>query len=141
MVGEGLYAKELVAELRRHASDHIRFPGAIYGADYRTLQRNALLYIQATEVGGTHPAMIEAMASGGAVLAHDTPENREVGGDAVRYFQLRPVENLSGTLRECLGRPAGLEKLRTSARARARNRYRWEAITSAYENLLAELSR
>jgi len=141
MVGEGLYAKELVAELRRHASDRIRFPGAIYGPDYRTLQRNALLYIQATEVGGTHPAMIEAMASGGAVLAHDTPENREVGGDAVRYFQLRPVENLSGTLRECLGRPAGLEKLRTSARARARNRYRWEAITSAYENLLAELSR
>jgi glycosyltransferase involved in cell wall biosynthesis len=85
--------------------------------------------------------MIEAMASGGAVLAHDTPENREVGGDAVRYFQLRPVENLSGTLRECLGRPAELEKLRTGARARAGNRYRWEAITSAYENLLAELSR
>ena len=141
MVGEGLYAKDLVAELRKHASDRIRFPGAIYGADYRTLQRNAAIYIQATEVGGTHPAMIEAMASGGAVLAHDTPENREVGGDAVRYFQLRPVENLSGTLRESLARPEDLENLRTRARHRAHNRYRWDVITTAYENLFAELSR
>ena len=78
---------------KRHASDRILFPGALYGADYRTLQRNALIYIQATEVGGTHPAMIEAMASGGCVLAHDTPENREVGGDAVGYFRLRPVRD------------------------------------------------
>jgi glycosyltransferase involved in cell wall biosynthesis len=141
MVGEGLYAKDLVAELRKHASDRIRFPGAIYGADYRTLQRNALVYIQATEVGGTHPAMIEAMASGGAVLAHETPENREVGGEAVRYFRLRPIENLSGTLRECLGPTADLEKLRRAGRDRARSRFRWDVITKSYEDLFAELSR
>src|SRR5438132_1251915 len=112
MVGEGLYAKDLVAALQRHSSERVRFPGAIYGADYRTLQRNALIYVQATEVGGTHPAMIEAMGSGGLVLAHDTPENREVGGDAVRYFDLRPVETLSGTLRECLGALAERDELR-----------------------------
>src|SRR5205807_1931464 len=80
MLGAASYARDLESELRRHESDRILFPGALYGRDYRTLQRNALIYIQATEVGGTHPAMIEAMASGGCVLAHDTPENREVGG-------------------------------------------------------------
>ncbi|HYS56068.1 MAG TPA: glycosyltransferase [Thermoanaerobaculia bacterium] len=141
MVGEGMYAKELVRNLQRHASDRVRFPGAIYGADYQTLQRNALIYIQATEVGGTHPAMIEAMASGGLVLAHDTPENREVGGDAVRYFQLRPVENLSGMLRECLGGTTEVEGLRRRARDRAGSRYRWDEVTKSYENLLGELSR
>jgi glycosyltransferase involved in cell wall biosynthesis len=141
MVGEGLYAEGLVRELRRHATDRILFPGAVYDADYRTLQRNALVYIQATEVGGTHPAMIEAMASGGAVLAHDTPENREVGGDAVRYFQLRPVESLSGMLRECLGRLADLDGLRTLGRERARSRYRWDEVTNSYERLFTGLSR
>src|SRR5207244_6450463 len=75
MVGAAAYARELEAELRLHAGPRILFPGAIYGPDYRTLQRNALVYIQATEVGGTHPAMIEAMGSGGCVVAHDTPEN------------------------------------------------------------------
>ncbi|HEX7808625.1 MAG TPA: glycosyltransferase, partial [Thermoanaerobaculia bacterium] len=101
MLGKGLYAADLVQKLHAHRSDRVLFPGALYGNDYRTLQRNALIYIQATEVGGTHPALIEAMASGGCVLVHDTPENREVGGDAVGYFSLRP-DSLSGTLLEWL---------------------------------------
>jgi len=141
MVGEGLYARDLVRELQGHASDPILFPGALYGEDYRTLQRNARVYIQATEVGGTHPAMIEAMGSGGLVLAHDTPENREVGGDAVRYFELRPVETLSGMLRECLADSVQQEELRRRAKERAEGSYRWDAVTTAYESLLAELSR
>jgi glycosyltransferase involved in cell wall biosynthesis len=139
MLGQGLYAADLVRELKQHESKNILFPGALYGADYRTLQRNALLYIQATEVGGTHPAMIEAMASGGAVLAHDTPENREVGGDAVRYFRLHPEESLSRNLRESLAPGANLDDWRFLARARARERYGWEAVTDAYERLFLQL--
>jgi glycosyltransferase involved in cell wall biosynthesis len=141
MLGEGLYAKHLASELRRHASDRIRFPGPLYGADYRTLQRNALLYIQATEVGGTHPAMIEAMGSGGCVLAHDTPENREVGGEAVRYFRLRPTETLSGAIHECLENSMLRETMRAAARKRVAERYRWEEVTTAYEALFSELMR
>jgi glycosyltransferase involved in cell wall biosynthesis len=139
MVGKGLYAQDLVAELQRHASDKVLFPGAIYGRDYRTLQRNALLYIQATEVGGTHPALIEAMASGGVVLAHDTPENREVGGDAVGYFSLRPAETLSGMLREWLADARIREIYRTRARQRAGEHYSWNRVTDAYERLFASL--
>jgi glycosyltransferase involved in cell wall biosynthesis len=139
MLGAASYARDLEETLRSHASDRILFPGALYGRDYRTLQRNALIYIQATEVGGTHPAMIEAMASGGCVLAHDTPENREVGGDAVGYFRLRPAQTLSGTLRECLESPALREQMRTAARGRAAERYSWSAVTDAYERLFKEI--
>jgi glycosyltransferase involved in cell wall biosynthesis len=139
MLGKGLYAPELVAELQRHASERVRFPGALYGRDYRTLQRNALLYIQATEVGGTHPALIEAMASGGAVLANDTPENREVGGDAIGYFRFRPEETLSGTLSEWLGKPLMAGDFRERARRRAAEMYSWERVTDAYERLFQRL--
>jgi glycosyltransferase involved in cell wall biosynthesis len=140
MLGAASYARDLDSALQRHASDRILFPGALYGPDYRTLQRHALIYIQATEVGGTHPAMIEAMASGGCVLAHDTPENREVGGDAVGYFSLRPSETLSGTLRELLASPALREQLRLAARSRAAERYSWSAVTDAYERLFQEIA-
>lgn len=135
MVGSGLYAHELVERLHRHASSAILFPGALYGEDYRTLQRNARVYLQATEVGGTHPALIEAMASGGCVLAHDTPENREVGGDAVGYFQLRPVADLTGTLREWLDNHGIREDFRLRAIHRAGERYSWEQVTDRYEEL------
>ncbi|HEV7242415.1 MAG TPA: glycosyltransferase [Thermoanaerobaculia bacterium] len=139
MVGKGLYAKDLVDQLNAQKGPNVLLPGALYDRDYRTLQRNALLYIQATEVGGTHPAMIEAMGSGGAVLAHDTPENREVGGDAVRYFRLRPEENLSSMISELLRNPLEREDFRAKARKRAAEKYSWERVTDAYEQLLRSL--
>jgi glycosyltransferase involved in cell wall biosynthesis len=139
MVGEALYAAELGEALRRKGSDRILFPGAIYGSGYRTLQRNALFYVQATEVGGTHPAMIEAMGSGGAVLANDTPENREVGADAVRYFRLGDEQTLTAAMQDWLLHTAAIERFREKARARARSRFSWDAVTDAYERLLASL--
>ena len=129
----------LKAELLTHKSSTILFPGALYGADYRTLQRNALVYIQATEVGGTHPALIEAMGSGGAVLALDTPENREVGGDAVGYFGLHP-SSLSGILWAWLADAGQREALRERARRRAAAEYGWDAVTDAYEQLFRKLA-
>ena len=140
MVGGAPYAADVVKAAKEAADERVVFPGAIYGADYRTLQRNALLYIQATEVGGTHPAMIEAMASGGAVLAHDTPENREVGGEAVQYFRLRPEETLSQLVQSCLDVPAATDVYRAKARARAHALFDWERVTDHYERLLMRLA-
>lgn len=137
MLGHGLYDHELVRKLHEHRGDRVLFPGALYGRDYRTLQRNALIYVQATEVGGTHPALIEAMASNGRVLAHGTPENREVGGDAVGYFALRPAETLSARLHEWLAEPALREQHRARAHRRTAERFSWEAVTDAYETLFA----
>jgi glycosyltransferase involved in cell wall biosynthesis len=139
MLGHGLYAHDLVDELKRHESDRILFPGALYGPDYRTLQRHALLYVQATEVGGTHPAMIEAMASGGCVLANDAPENREVGGDAVGYFDVHEEGELAGMISEYLRNPLQRDDLRARARRRASRLYSWERVTDAYERLFERL--
>ena len=139
MLGHGLYAHDLVDELKRHASNRILFPGALYGPDYRTLQRHALLYIQATEVGGTHPAMIEAMASGGCVLANDAPENREVGGDAVGYFSVHEEGELAGMISEYLRNPLQRDDLRARAQRRASRLYSWERVTDAYERLFERL--
>jgi glycosyltransferase involved in cell wall biosynthesis len=140
MVGKGMYATGLVEELHAHRSERILFPGALYGADYRTLQRNALIYVQATEVGGTHPALIEAMGSGGCVLANDTPENREAGGDSVGYFEFTPEESLSGKLRQWLANPRIREEFRERARVRAGQRYSWESVTDEYEALFRRLA-
>jgi glycosyltransferase involved in cell wall biosynthesis len=140
MVGSAPYSGELIRQLKALESGGVRLPGAIYGADYRTLQRNARLYIQATEVGGTHPALIEAMGSGGAVAALATPENTEVGGDAVLYFELHPRETLSKILVAYLDDFAALNVYRTKARSRVAARYSWERVTDEYEKLFSELA-
>ena len=61
-------------------------PGAIYGEGYRELLANAAVYVQATEVGGTHPALVEALGYGRVVCYNATPENEEVAGGAALPF-------------------------------------------------------
>ena len=139
MVGDAPYAEDLVRQVHAERTSGVILPGAVYGDDYQTLQRNALLYIQATEVGGTHPAMIEAMGSGGAVAANDTPENREVGGEAVMYFRL-DGRSLRDLLRKTIDDPAMLDVYRSKARNRAHQLYDWERVTDQYELLFRELA-
>jgi glycosyltransferase involved in cell wall biosynthesis len=112
-------------------------PGAIYGQGYRELGSHCFAYIHATEVGGTHPALIEAMGRGALVLYRNTPENAEVAGDAGIPFE--PGE-LTAKLELVLTMPeAGREAFRRRAEERVRARYSWDAVTDAYERLLMRL--
>ncbi|HEX2163099.1 MAG TPA: DUF1972 domain-containing protein, partial [Thermoanaerobaculia bacterium] len=87
MVGGAPYADRFIAAFRRRADPRVLFPGPVYGEGYRELLSTALAYVHATEVGGTHPALVEAMGYGNCLLVNDAPENREVAGDAGWFFR------------------------------------------------------
>ena len=74
------------------------FTGGVYGRAYRQLLSHAFAYVHATEVGGTHPALVEAMGYGNCAVVHDTPENREVAGDTAIYFDVREPASLTAAL-------------------------------------------
>jgi glycosyltransferase involved in cell wall biosynthesis len=76
LVGDAPYASEYIAQVRDTSDPRVHIPGAIYGTGYHELQSHCLAYVHATEVGGTHPALIEAMGKGNVVLYLDTPEFR-----------------------------------------------------------------
>lgn len=137
LVGDAPYAQKYIEQLKSTRDPRIRFPGAIYGTAYRELQSHAYAYIQATEVGGTHPALIEAMAAGNCVIAKDTPENHEVLGDCGLFFL--DAEELTRQIQLTLADLLLVERLRASAQGRAKTRYSWDAVTDAYEKLFREL--
>ncbi len=138
IVGDAPYARDYIRELKSTSDPRILFPGAIYGAGYRELLSHAFCYIHATEVGGTHPALIEAMGCGRCVLYLDTVENREVAGDAALPFQKSP-EDLAAKINAVLGNPGLREEHQTRARDRVRKHYRWDQVTLEYERLFREL--
>src|SRR3954452_11115071 len=108
-------------------------PGAIYGTGYRELGSHCFAYIHATEVGGTHPALIEAMGRGALVLYRNTPENAEVAGNTGIPFE---AAELVAKIRTVLAMSqAQRERLRAAAMARVRSRYSWDAVTDSYEEL------
>ncbi len=136
MVGGAPYAPRLMERIRELAGPRVLLPGPIYGQGYRELLFNCRLYIHATEVGGTHPALVEAMGAERPVLFYDTPENREVVGAAGLPFCFEGPRRLDRVLREVLDRPGSLEELARRARARVEDRYRWDAVADAYEEML-----
>ena len=141
LVGGAPYADALKRRLAALAAADRRvvLAGPVYGEGYRQLLFNAAAYLHATEVGGTHPALVEAMGAGRVVLFLDNLENREVAGGAGVAFRFAPPYTLTDALRELLADPDRLAPLAAAARARVAERYRWDAVTDAYETLLEEL--
>lgn len=138
LIGDAPYASEYIRAVRDTKDPRIVMPGAIYGQGYRELGSWCFAYIQATEVGGTHPALIEAMGRGCLVIYRSTPENVEVCGDAGLPYA--DAAGLIARMREAL---AMSEEQRamfcTRAVARVKERYSWDAVTTQYEKLLTGL--
>ncbi len=139
MVGGARYAPDLERRIREIADDRIILPGPIYGEGYRQLLFHCRLYIHATEVGGTHPALVEAMGASRPVFVHDTSENREVADSAGIFFSFGDVNALEDRLTEVLEDDERLEQLGCASAASVLLRYNWDAITDQYEDLLEGL--
>ncbi len=137
LVGDAPYAAEYIRQVKGTRDPRIVFPGAIYGEGYRQLQSHSAVYVQATEVGGTHPALIEAMGRGALVLYLNTPESAEVAGDTAVPFE----NNLAEKLQWAVDLP-GEERAAWGARAmqRVEKLYSWKMVTDAYERLFQELT-
>lgn len=139
LVGDAPYAADYIREIKDTRDPRVVLPGAIYSTGYHELQGNSFAYVHATEVGGTHPALIEAMGRGALVIYLRTPENEEVAGGAGLPFDDEAA--LVRRLREVLAMTEDQrERLRAAAVERVRTRYSWKAVTDAYEALLLRLS-
>lgn len=140
MVGGAPYAGGFIRSFVEGADPRIRFPGAIYGRGYRELLSHALAYVQASEVGGVHPALVEALGYGNCVFAHDTPENREAAGEAALFFDAHRPATLAARLEWARRAPEEAAARGRAAAAWAAARYDWEAIADRYAELLQWLA-
>jgi glycosyltransferase involved in cell wall biosynthesis len=140
IVGDAPYQKEYIADLRRRGP-HVLFTGYLFGDSYRELMQNAYAVVLCTEVGGTHPVLVEAMSAGNCVVVNDTPANLEVIGDAgIMYQGSLGADGLLPVLQSLLQDEPRVERYRGLARAHLQDGYSWNTITSQYELLFARLT-
>jgi glycosyltransferase involved in cell wall biosynthesis len=137
-VGDNRYDAGYLERLKQQADGCVKFLGAIYGDGYWALQKHAGIFVFACEVGGVHPALIEAMAAGNAVLYLESPENNETAGDAaIRYS--KSADDLAAKLQLLLEDQVARERWSARAVARANQSYRWDAVAEKYETLFAQV--
>ncbi len=140
IVGDAPYAHDYISDLKARArgDKRIVFTGFVFGQDYRALQQNAYCYVHATEVGGTHPALLEAMGYGNCVLTLATPENIEAVGDAgITYAD---EFDLTKKLQRVLRDGSLVQSYRNRAQVRVQRYYDWDRVVDQYERLFAEMT-
>lgn len=121
--------------VRAAASEEVLFPGAIFEPDrMQALRFHSALYLHGHTVGGTNPSLVEAMAAGNAVVAHDNPYNTWVAGPRNAYF--RDSDDLALLLDDLLEDTSRRDEMGRASRARFRAEFTWEKIGGEYESAL-----
>ena len=117
------------------ASGEAVFLGAIY--DPKTVQAlryHSLGYLHGHTVGGTNPSLVEALAAGNPVIAHNNKYNRWVAGDAGLYFTT--PKDAAKCVDQLLDDNELATELSRSARARFESEFTWDHVAGQYEALL-----
>jgi glycosyltransferase involved in cell wall biosynthesis len=138
----GKYSSEGTAYQKavlKAAGPEIVFLGPVFERDIvRALRFHARAYFHGHRVGGTNPSLVEALAAGNAVIAHNNRFNRWVAGEGALYFRTpQDIENILLTLdRE----PAKLLAMEEASLKRHREDFTQEKVLTAYEQLLLQFA-
>lgn len=97
----------------------------------------AKAYFHGHSVGGSNPSLLEAMANGAFIIAHDNGYNRTILEEHALYF--KNAEDIKNVLinidRELVNKEAFL----LANREKALKKYRWERIIDEYEALFRKI--
>ncbi|MCT9001928.1 glycosyltransferase [Microbacterium memoriense] len=142
IVGSTGYGGELDESARRLAEQHanVRWLGHVNDDGLLfALLNNAGAYFHGHSVGGTNPALVQAMACGAPIVARDTIYNREVLGEQGTYVSPVP-EAITRSVQAMISSPYEQERARHNARERSERLYTWDLVCSRYDQTLKELA-
>jgi glycosyltransferase involved in cell wall biosynthesis len=141
IVGDAPYAARYIRSVRATTDSRVIFTGYLFGDGYRELLSSAYCFVETSEVGGTHPALLEAMATARCVVVNDTAENLETIGDAgFSYPGEFGAAGLRTVLERLLKDPALVVEQGSRALERVGAHYVWDDVTTAYERLFRALT-
>lgn len=136
--GHGGELDEAVQELSQKHSN-VQWLGHVDDHQHLlALWQHAGAYFHGHSVGGTNPALVQAMACGAPTVARDTVYNREVLQGAGMFVQ-PSSQQIADALHGLLDDPVQQARLSSAAVSRAEEEYTWDAICSAYENALQDV--
>lgn len=125
----GKYAEQLQ---KRFNKKNIRFLGDIYEQDtLNALRSLCKYYIHGHSVGGTNPSLLEAMACGCRIIAHDNPFNRYVLDENALFF--RDQSELTEIINHKSISTPDWEIFSKKNIQRLGNEYNWAIVTDMYK--------
>ncbi|WP_081633531.1 DUF1972 domain-containing protein [Mycobacterium sp. 360MFTsu5.1] len=137
IVGSSGYGGELDDTARRlSARPSVTWLGHVHDDELLlALWQHAGLYFHGHSVGGTNPALVQAMAAGAPILARDTDYNREVLGSAGEFVSDDP-ELIAKTVLHLMDNRAAREEESHAGILRAAQHYSWKQVARSYDGAM-----
>ncbi len=139
IVGDNPFNQAYIAQLHELADERVRFAGTVYDNGFHELCRNSYLYLTASAVEGTSPALLQAMGQGAATLVNGIPANRETIGEAGFSYREGDLDDLRRQWQALVDAPDLVEEKRQAAVERVRRCYTWPQVTQQLIALYQEL--
>lgn len=134
------FYEKLVSETNFLNDKRIKFVGSIYDDEIlRQIRYNCIAYIHGHSAGGTNPSLLEALSVTNVNILYDVVYNREVGSNAVLYFnknendlknKLEIVEQMTED---------EIKKYGNLAKNRIKNEYTWDIVVKKYKKLFEKI--
>jgi glycosyltransferase involved in cell wall biosynthesis len=142
IVGSSGYGGEVEDRVRNLAAENSRVTWLGHVSDDHRLLglwQNCGAYFHGHSVGGTNPALVQAMACGAPIVARDTQYTREVLASSA-VFVSPDSRSISEGITRLLEDSTQQEFLGQAARARAESHYSWAGVCQSYESALSRLA-
>jgi glycosyltransferase involved in cell wall biosynthesis len=141
IIGSANFDSPIEARLRRmEAEGRVLWPGHI--DDQRLLEQlwaQSSVYVHGHSVGGTNPALLQALGAGAPTLALDTSFNAEVLPYAEYRFSL-DARVLADRIRSVVASRSLQEEMAERGRSIIRERYSWDDVCQAYMETVVGLA-
>ena len=125
--------------VKQEKRDDILLPGYIYDLNILTeLRNNCLAYIHGNQVGGTNPALLEAMGSYSFIIARDVNFNHEVLESGGIYYE-KNIKSLLHCLNLTFHRKVNREKAIKFSINKIKKYYNWDRIALNYNEMLENI--
>lgn len=117
----------------------IRFIGPLYDINYlNNLRYFSNLYFHGHSVGGTNPSLLEAMASGSLICAHNNIFNRAILNDDAHYFD--NASDVAEALKAVTKNGDEMKKIDRNLE-KIKNIYNWPIVNAQYLDLFVRTTK
>ncbi|MEW1931878.1 glycosyltransferase [Rhodococcus sp. NPDC079359] len=140
IVGSSGYGGDIERQVKdlAESNSNVKWYGHLSNDDLLfSLWENAGAYFHGHSVGGTNPALVQAMACGAPIVARDTRYNREVLGDNAVFVEPQPTQ-IADAIHNLINDGDRQEDLSAGAAQRAKDEYTWELVCANYELALSD---
>ncbi len=142
VVGDVTYKDSYASNLKKINDERLVFTGYIKDQNILAdLYYNCYIYIHGHEFGGTNPTMVNAMASGCAILALDTIFNQEMlQNGKYGLFFMKKIASIYNLINYCEKEEILVNNLREKSINGITKKYNWDFITEDYIQVFKTLT-